>query len=488
MSDNSDGITIIDVTDPESPAYCFVSIHGLQSRRDRSDIQNMTPLSAKQYVRAYHPEIEMDDSETRHQKQWEQSVLNTLRPFESVPMITIDMLAEAWPGEYTPNGLNSFRLSLELKMSSATSSMLPSLVELTFVPALNHVLQTGETDYLNPFMLLPSHVSKIKETLRAHNPISEFGFTLLSKLIPVDAKFIDLSHFSLNGDQLTRLLSLRDSVEVLNLSHMPQMTTDIFRQLITILPNLRRLVLLHTIPDADILCLLSESPELFYRIDSLIHSAFLRPLDEATFPVAFFHITAPDFAVSLPYFTPGQLVQALTDCFSLLGPTTTDDFWFISRGSPLLATYASAVREPGRSWSERIVPFIPSKAIDMRNKREGWFFAWSAESYRYAFVKINTEVSEECQQSINELSFHITQKSELDARLDNNFKRRFHIFDVKSFFRELIKEGRPAPSPEALTRLLDIFAALEKDKLIRLMTLADLTSFLEEIEGCRRRY
>ena len=178
------------------------------------------------------------------------------------------------------------------------------------------------------------------------------------------------------------------------------MTTDFFffRQLITILPNLRRLVLLHTIPDADILCLLSESPELSYRIDSLIHSAFLRILDEATFPVAFFHITAPEFTVSLPYFTPGQLVQALTDCFSLLGLTTTDDFRSISSGPSLLATYASAVREPGRSWSERIVPFIPSKAIDTWNKREGWLFAWPTVSYRYAFVKITKEVTEECQQ------------------------------------------------------------------------------------------
>ena len=145
----------------------------------------MTPFSATQYVRAYHPEVGMDGSETRHQKQGEQFVLNTLRPFESVPMITIDMLARRIHAEWTeipPDYL------LDQRCPALTSSMLPSLVELTFVPALNHVLQTGETDYLDPFMLLPSHVSKIKETLRAHNPISEFGFTLLSKLIPVDAK------------------------------------------------------------------------------------------------------------------------------------------------------------------------------------------------------------------------------------------------------------------------------------------------------------
>ena len=43
---------------------------------------------------------------------------------------------------------------------------------------------------------------------------------------------------------------------------------------------------------------------------------------------------------------------------------------------PLLAAYASAVREPGRSWSERIVPFIPGKTLDKLNERKGSLFAW----------------------------------------------------------------------------------------------------------------
>lgn len=43
--------------------------------------------------------------------------------------------------------------------------------------------------------------------------------------------------------------------------------------------------------------------------------------------------------------------------------------------------------------------------------------------------------------------------------------REYEIFDVKSFLQELVKEGRPAPSPEALTNLLEIFVTLQrKDK------------------------
>ena len=97
MLDNNDGITVIDVTDPEAPAYCFVSICGLSKSDDTSNIKNMTSLSATRYLRSYYPKIKMDDSETLDQREimFEQSILTTLRPFESVHMITIDMLAEA---------------------------------------------------------------------------------------------------------------------------------------------------------------------------------------------------------------------------------------------------------------------------------------------------------------------------------------------------------------------------------------------------------
>jgi len=197
---------------------------------------------------------------------------------------------------------------------------------------------------------------------------------------------------------------------------------------------------------------------------------------------------------------------------------------------PLLAAYASAVREPGRSWSERIVPFISRKTSNDFNAHEGWFFAWSAPdayrdspSYRYAFAKFNKEVSEECQRRIVELreSFNLPSHldtpqnsegeqaaDEPDAELDGNSEaampdgllakedaikseyadREFHIFDVNSFFQELVKEGRPAPSPEALTKLLELFAFLEKkDSPLSVMTPADLKSFLDKTHKAQAR-
>ena len=88
---------------------------------------------------------------------------------------------------------------------------------------------------------------------------------------------------------------------------------------------------------------------------------------------------------------------------------------------PLLATYASTVREPGRSWSERIVPFIPRNTLNKLNEREGCFiFAWlmpnpTGSQHHYAFVKVNKEVTEECQLRIDELQETFKLPSHLDT-------------------------------------------------------------------------
>ena len=91
----------------------------------------------------------------------------------------------------------------------------------------------------------------------------------------------------MTGEQVLKLVSAQEGVEVLDISRMQQITTDILREILSTLPNLRRLVILHPISDPDILSLLSENPELFYRKESFIHLAFLRPLGEPTFPPVF---------------------------------------------------------------------------------------------------------------------------------------------------------------------------------------------------------
>ena len=56
------------------------------------------------------------------------------------------------------------------------------------------------------------------------------------------------------------------------------------------------------------------------------------------------------------------------------------------------------------------------------------------------------------------------------------------------FFQELVKEGRPAPSPEALTKLLELFVSSDKnDTPLCVMTPADLKSFLKKTREAQAR-
>ena len=57
MGDNNDGITIIDVSKPEEPRYCFMFLH------PENDSTGPKPLSAEEYVRTYYNENEYKENQ-----------------------------------------------------------------------------------------------------------------------------------------------------------------------------------------------------------------------------------------------------------------------------------------------------------------------------------------------------------------------------------------------------------------------------------------
>lgn len=56
--DNNDGITVIDLTDQEHPAYCFFTLDGIEASKNPGP--NVV-LSAKDYVLAYYPDLKWHD-------------------------------------------------------------------------------------------------------------------------------------------------------------------------------------------------------------------------------------------------------------------------------------------------------------------------------------------------------------------------------------------------------------------------------------------
>jgi hypothetical protein len=90
-------VTVIDVTDPQSPAYCFVSVRGTQSQKK---LPKRVPFSAEDYLRAYDPlptPEEMEDTQTQQDEKYN---LDAIAALEGEKMVTLEMLADAWPGEY----------------------------------------------------------------------------------------------------------------------------------------------------------------------------------------------------------------------------------------------------------------------------------------------------------------------------------------------------------------------------------------------------
>ncbi|KAI0062141.1 hypothetical protein BV25DRAFT_1778057, partial [Artomyces pyxidatus] len=91
-ADDNDGISVIDITNPTSPAYCFNHISEL-------------PLSAREYLSGYYnlPKEGEELTPSEDGKTMDHLTKNaaaSISLLRDVLMVTIEMLAEAWPSEY----------------------------------------------------------------------------------------------------------------------------------------------------------------------------------------------------------------------------------------------------------------------------------------------------------------------------------------------------------------------------------------------------
>ncbi|TFK72813.1 hypothetical protein BDN72DRAFT_762823 [Pluteus cervinus] len=447
--DNDDGITVIDISDPCSPSYCFVVNEGDMDR----------PATAEEYIRHYYPAGSSDEHE-------EGAVASTVPGFVGIPVIPLQYLAEAWPTDFTAKtkDRSSWR-----SVFSITPKEVPPLADLMLGPALEQSLRSNNEEELLR-LLLPHKIDQIVAILRAQNPMPDGGVFLLSHILKdtKDQKIVDLSGLYLSGQQVLSLIPVDANVEVINLSHNQTVGVDAIEQLLDRHRSLRRLVLLYTrISDDDILDLLKNKPRLFYNIEGFIHPVFLKPLASTTVtPSAYTHIsfTSPFItpgpsAVALPFFNPAQIMRALFHYTGMIGGedghsiinvmTLRRTFWSVA-----LAAYPSGSLREGQTWGERSISYIPSlvKPSEAMKSTEGWKLIWAnanMSSIHYAFVKTNAEA----------MSQYSTANT---GQVSDSIKDRlFQVYDVRGFFKELELEGRPAPPQDELEELFSRFATLE---------------------------
>ncbi|KAF7352889.1 hypothetical protein MVEN_01256200 [Mycena venus] len=473
--DNNDGITVIDITDPTNPSYCFVSIFGLEAG---GAVKDRVPLTAEQYCRAYYPVPKDSEKDQEGVKETEEDVQKKIDALRDERLMKLDVLVEAWPREYKSSVPTEPAEDATTDTPGVASNPVPSLADLSLKPAIEHGLETGETEGLEDLVWHPGKADLMWPILRNQKPFPDSGMSLLTKVVQHEVgsdKSLDLSGFSLSDSQLASLLTFAgvEEVELLNLSHNSIFTADGLRQILPSTPKLRRLVLLGTsISDEQIYELLKEEPKLFLSVEELTHPAFISWQDGACYPNGFAYVGVHSgqnaCSASLAVFTPATVVQALTD---LLGPIAdlNDYEAYGLFGTSLVpqAAFATGVRGEGQPWRERHVHCFPAVS-DMPFDGRGWLFCatWASmfdrSGTRYGFVKV------------------------VDAQAN---PPKVKIYDLKAWLEEMAAEGRPPASGDAVKKLESIFADLGSRKEGKLWTEEDLLPFMQKfVAVSRRRY
>ncbi|KAF5338847.1 hypothetical protein D9758_015571 [Tetrapyrgos nigripes] len=252
---------------------------------------------------------------------------------------------------------------------------------------------------------------------------------------------------------------------------------------------------------------------LFYHLHDLVHPAFLRSTSiqfsgdhrsasvklEVLHPAYRHGLTAifgAKTVASIPFFNPEQLIRAVTRQLAFLSSTENDDPFFsssynqgglgpalaLSAGTTIMPTRrderGKEVSEPvvvvdgGDDWNSRTVTSIPRRHSLDCFVGVGWMFFFNIPQFSilvghmdYAFIKPDQE----------RLDNYIKEKSNSDdsgsgpgsgpsPAPDPVFlpAEVFKLYSVREFAKEMEKEGRLAPSEEAI---VGFEAALGADDL-----------------------
>ncbi|KAK7061631.1 hypothetical protein R3P38DRAFT_3302794 [Favolaschia claudopus] len=462
--DNNDGITVFDVTDPANPTYCFVSTFGLEAAEE---VKSRVPLSAEQYCRAYYPIPHDEEKEKEGVKETEEDVKRKIDALSNERLMTLDVLAEAWPEEYQSSSTTK---SEPAESKSSPSNPIPALADLSLKPAIKHGVETGETEELEELAWHPGKAQLMKPILRDLKPFPESGMALLTKVLQHEWDVgkaeppLDLAGFAFSDSQLISVLKKFPGVEAVELLDLSStsITVDTLRQLLPTMPKLRRLILLDTSIDNETLYkLLEEEPKLFITLEELIHPAFLSWQDTADYPNAFayvgVHSSQYACSASLPVFTPASVIQCLTDLLGpIVGLSAYEAYGVFGTSLVPQAAFATGVRKEGQPWSERRVHCFPA-LLDRPFNGKGWLFAatWASmfdqSPSRFGFVSVDP----------------------------SSTPPKTRILDLKGWLAAMEAEGRPPASEAAVKKLEQIFDDLCTKQEALLWTEKDFPAFAE---------
>ncbi|KAF9070731.1 hypothetical protein BDP27DRAFT_1323326 [Rhodocollybia butyracea] len=446
--DNNDGLTILDVTDPLNPSYAFIS--GPETDSDLGDL----PCTARDYLEVYYPDGSDEEND---------DILNSAltAKFDSVPFLTEDMLAEAWPREFgavkhTRRRRHATRRSIPklIPEPSIVSSdpKVPALSELVVEPAVARSLELGDTSNIE--LLIPGKTAQIKAALCALSPFPETGLPLLLSIVQEELKhkgnILDLTGFSLSPEQLASVAAEFPDARTVILSHSPQVRSEHVRALLSSKPNIDHLELMNTGITNDILAsLLQDHPEIFKRVSDIIHP-LLVATKRITNPGAFhvfassqtsYFMTTPTGGIAISVWTPAKIVQNICGFLAALHPDSPASMSGNSIESMVIqVALSSGTRAPDTPWKDRTVTTVARNFSVLTSG--AWTFMFNqanpltmrggATESRYAFAKVLPGCTQ------------------------------VQTYDLGGFLEEMRKEGRgPLPNDELVKKFNDLIKGVK---------------------------
>ncbi|KAI0364966.1 hypothetical protein BV20DRAFT_1004948 [Pilatotrama ljubarskyi] len=378
-----------------------------------------------------------------------------------------------------------------------------------------------------------------KLSLRLAPEIIDPVLTLLDRAIRDldEFPFIDLAFLPLTASQVIDLIRGFPGVETLSLSHNRFIRADDIPVIVASMPSLKRLHIMGFCSslDYDLLAqLLRTQPLVFRNLESLLTPSIINLLP-TDYPAAFAfqHLsrasTGRSPAISLPFFTPEQVLRALVEVVplalreyqyaesaqmlaksdgSIKGPRygplnmsrtkLTDGTPFYMNVAMLIhASFSSGVRAPGTGWCDRPIVSLPLQYASYSRARHGtWVFVFDWDHTRHRYPDSGTNAYGFVYYERGGSGMPTPSIDLLNDVIPGFYHFVGHTYDLRGFLRCMADEGRPLPSPEVvqtLERILDTRDPATLEKVCRLMSQDEVPHAVSansqgELTGTLREY
>jgi hypothetical protein len=400
-------------------------------------------------------------------------------------MITLAQLHDAWPAEYkaAPEGVAA---TIAADPESLADPV-PSLVDLTLGSALTQCLEDGDVEEMSHLFLQPGKAHAVSKILRKTSPLLAVAVTLLIGILSFDkSNTVDLADYSLSPAQILEILAndVLKKKEVVDLSGNKEITVDILSQLLDLLPNLRRLILLETplLTSDAMIGFFQDSAvqKKLMNIDAIIHPFLFdrgetgAEWDQVSLvgPFAFHDLQGdpmygrPPSGVTIPWINPTHIVRSLIDLLSAVAAPA--NFKGSVPGMVMKVAFGASPRRG--EWADRQIPLIPQPLIRVGSR---WYFFFSQEpmfrsvegSSFFGFVRYSPQALEGYRTA--HLSRVQTKPNDDEALAEDPEKALVSdqgnlVCDLATFLTKMEEEGGKRPPPELVSELECVLEKLKQ--------------------------